>query len=248
MEHPLVLVTNDDGIDSAGLIALACALQARGLRVLVVAPATNMSGAGAAMGPVGPAVAIDRVVVPGIEAPCFAVHAPPGMIVIAGVNGAFGEIPGAVASGVNAGVNLGKAILHSGTVGAAMTGQNLGLPSVAVSLQAGESWGEAAEVGADVLLDLIGRDRPMLANVNAPAGITPGTPVERTRLSKFGSVTSAIVGDELQFQLIIDADALDEEGTDGAALKAGRTSVTFLSGIGGHDDADVDVTLRTIGA
>src|SRR5829696_8698305 len=119
-EHPpLVLVTNDDGISSPGLLALARELEERGISVLVAAPATDMSGAAAAIGPVDPRVPARAVELDGLEGSAYEVDAPPAMIVVAAHNGAFGEVPTAVASGVNAGVNLGRAILHSGTVGAA---------------------------------------------------------------------------------------------------------------------------------
>lgn len=243
---PIVLVTNDDGIDSPGIVALALAIEKMGGRALVAAPAKNMSGASAAMGPTAPRVPIRRVQVPGLESVCYAVEAPPAMIVISAMSGAFGEIPTATASGVNAGANLGSAILHSGTVGAALTAQNLGLPAVAVSLETGEEWDVAARVGAHVLSDLLADSRPRLANVNVPAVVGPDTPIETTKLARFGSVTSAIDGDELSFQMVIDAPSMSDEGSDAAAIARGCISVTFLSGITGHADSDVDLQLRRV--
>ena len=242
-----MLVTNDDGIDSPGIVALACAIEEAGGRALVAAPSRNMSGASAAMGPVPPRVPIRRVDVAGLSSQCFAVEAPPAMIVISAMSGAFGAVPTAAASGVNAGANLGSAILHSGTVGAALTAQNLGLPAVAVSLQeGGTDWNVAARVGAHVLDDLIRAPAPRLANVNVPALVGPDTEIQMTRLARFGSVISAITGDELDFQMVIDASEMSEEGTDAAAVAGGCISITFLSGLTGHTDSDVDLRLRRV--
>jgi hypothetical protein len=56
-----------------------------------------------------------------------------------------------------------------------------------------------------------------------------------------------MVGNELNFQLTIDPAALDEPGTDGAAVRAGQVSVTYLKGFAGsHDPAETDVSLRPV--
>ena len=242
----LVLVTNDDGIESAGVASMARALVARGARVIVAAPARNMSGASAAIGPVGKTVKIERCPIESVTGECFAVAAPPAMIVIAAASGALGPKPTCVAAGVNAGANLGRAILHSGTVGAALTAQNLGLPAVAVSLEAGTEWDAAATAGSGVLERLLDREQPRVANVNAPKNITSSTPVRRTTLSRFGSVTAAIVGEELAFQLVIDPLELSDEGSDGAAISHAELSVTMLTGVGGFADFDTQFELERV--
>ncbi len=244
--RPLVLVTNDDGVASPGLIALAQEFERRGLNVVIAAPATDMSGASAAIGPVDPRVPARRVEVDGFKGAAFAVAAPPAMIVIAALGGAFGDVPTAVASGVNAGVNLGRAILHSGTVGAALTGQNLGLPSVAVSMQTGGDWAVAASVGADVFEQLLAAGVSTMANVNVPTGADSSCERVSTRLARFGAVTAAVVGDVLDFQLTIDPDGLDDPGSDGAAVRAGKVSVTWLTGFGGDVGTDTDFSLRPV--
>ena len=245
---PRVLVTNDDGIDSPGLSALALQLEARGFEVLVAAPTTNMSGASAAIGPTDPHTPARRVELAGLRGQAFAVQAPPAMIVIAALNGAFGAAPTAVASGVNAGVNIGRAILHSGTVGAALTGQNLGLPSIAISLEPGGSREVAAVCGVDVFVDILDRPRPTLANVNVPAGATIDSERVSVRLAKFGAVTAAITSEVLDFQLTIDPSALDEPGTDGAALHAGKIAITRFSGFAGFDGGEAEVSLERVGS
>lgn len=244
-----VLVTNDDGIESPGLIALARALEVAGYEVVVAAPASDMSGAGAAIGPVDPLVPMRRVIVDGVRGPGFAVKAPPAMIVIAAVSGAFGPPPGAVVSGINAGVNLGRAILHSGTVGAALTGQNLGLPAVAASSQTGGDWDVAARFAVTVLRELLLAGVATMANLNVPVGATDATELVTTKLARYGSVTAAIVDDELDFQLVIDPEAFEEAGTDGATVRAGRASVTLLDGFGHTHDGEVaSVSMRPVAA
>src|SRR6185312_8366341 len=103
-DHPAgclmrILVTNDDGIESPGLQALASAARAAGHEVVV-----------------------------------YAVPAAPAYIVILSTLGVFGPSPDLVLSGVNPGANAGRAVLHSGTVGAALTAVARGLHGMAVSL------------------------------------------------------------------------------------------------------------------
>lgn len=132
-----VLVTNDDGIDAPGLHALAAALVADGRDVVVVAPAHDMSGSGAAIGQVHLAGSIDArpVQLPGLDGvPAYALDGAPGLCVLAARLGGFGEPPDLVVSGINPGCNTGRAVLHSGTVGAALTAANFGVRGLAVSI------------------------------------------------------------------------------------------------------------------
>jgi len=132
-----VLVTNDDGIDAPGLHALARALVADGRDVVVVAPARDMSGSGAAIGQVHLDQSIDarRVELPGLEGvPAYALDGAPGLCVLAARLGGFGDPPDVVMSGINPGCNTGRAVLHSGTVGAALTAANFGVRGLAVSI------------------------------------------------------------------------------------------------------------------
>jgi 5'-nucleotidase len=139
-----VLVTNDDGIASPGLAALARALGRRCAGVLVARARAEHERRRRSMGPIGPSVrgstawsCRDRCAELLRARAAGHDRASPRM------SGAFGVIRPRWRRR-DAGVNLGRAILHSGTVGAAMTGQNLGLPAVAVSLQGGDAWAVAA--------------------------------------------------------------------------------------------------------
>ncbi|HEY7626466.1 MAG TPA: 5'/3'-nucleotidase SurE [Ilumatobacteraceae bacterium] len=229
--RPLVLVTNDDGIESIGIRSLAVALESGGYDVVVAAPADNMSGAAAAIGPLDPRVPVRRAEVPGVSGASFAIAAPPAMIVIAAFNGAFGPKPMAVASGVNAGVNLGRAILHSGTVGAALTGHNLGLRAVAVSTQPGGDFDIAASWGVKVLHEIFASGSARLANVNVPRAVDASTRCIETRLASYGAVTAAMADDILDFRLTIEPEAFEEEGTDAVAVRDGLVSVSWLTGL-----------------
>ncbi len=156
---PRALVTNDDGIDSPGLHALASAALEAGLDVIVAAPAEQASGASAALSAVrrdGRTV-VEQRQIPGLDVEAWAVHAQPGHIVAAALNGWFDPRPDVVLSGINHGANVGRAVLHSGTVGAALTAKISDTRALAVSLDValrptGERyWGTAAGLLAPVL-------------------------------------------------------------------------------------------------
>jgi 5'-nucleotidase len=132
-----VLVTNDDGVASPGLHALARALVDDGFDVIVVAPDREMSGSAAAIGQVHVEEGIDaeRVDLPRLDGvPAYAVAGPPGLCVLTARLGGFGDPPDLVVSGINPGANTGRAVLHSGTVGAALTAANFGCRGLAVSI------------------------------------------------------------------------------------------------------------------
>jgi 5'-nucleotidase len=90
---------------------------------------------------------------------------------MAGVLGAFGDPPDVVASGVNLGPNTGHSILHSGTVGAALTAQNFGASGLAVSVADGPRWWTetAGEFAVEVLRWLADALRRTALNLNVPA-------------------------------------------------------------------------------
>ena len=132
-----VLVTNDDGVASPGLHALARAIVAGGHDVIVVAPDREMSGTAASIGQAHIEAGIDseRVDLPGLDGvPSYALAGPPGLCVLTARLGGFGDPPDMVVSGINPGCNTGRAVLHSGTVGAALTAANFGARGLAVSI------------------------------------------------------------------------------------------------------------------
>jgi len=172
-----VLVTNDDGWESPGIHVLARAIAVRGHEVIVVAPTRDRSGASAAVGPLHQAGAIPFEEhkwddLPGVRV--LAIDAPPATAVYAAVLGGFGDTPDAVASGVNPGANTGHLVLHSGTVGAALSAATLGVPAIATSVAWNADdrhhFGTAADLAAAALEWVTaGREsRPRVLNINAP--------------------------------------------------------------------------------
>ena len=120
-----ILVTNDDGVESPGILALAAALAAAGHDAARGrARAANPAAAGASIGPLhrsGP-IPVHRAEWPAAPGrPGARIDATPAAAVYAGCLGAFGRPPDVVASGINPGANTGHLVLHSGTVGAALT-------------------------------------------------------------------------------------------------------------------------------
>ncbi len=104
------LITNDDGIDSAGLRVLAQVAVAAGLKVTVAAPDGERSGTSAAMsGLAGGRLLVADRALDGLEdVPTVAVQASPAMIVFVGTDGAFGPPPDIVLAGINRGPNIGR--------------------------------------------------------------------------------------------------------------------------------------------
>lgn len=227
-----VLVTNDDGIDSPGVLALARAARRAGADVVVVAPVDNRSGASAAIGPIGRRLArpLDPDHWSGIET--HTIDAPPAAAVLAACSGeGFGAVPHAVLSGVNRGLNLGRVVLHSGTVGAALTAASMGIPGVAVSIEPADDaeWDVAADHAVDLLSRLVRAGSPAMAlNLNVPAHSTRGLPVAAP-LSRGGRTRAATHNGTITFELEVRTDAADEPGSDAAMVADGFATFTALA-------------------
>jgi len=234
-----LLVTNDDGIDAEGLHVLARHLARAGHEVVVAAPASDASGSGAALGVFHADSHIDvkRMDIPDCDAPAWAVAGPPGLCVLAARLGAFGDPPEVVVSGINAGLNTGRAILHSGTVGAALTAQNFGAKGLAVSVEAVTPWrfDTAATVALEVLDQLIEAPPRSVLNLNVPAlSRSELMGLRWARLAAFGAVRAAIGEVEADGCLQIELRATDEtlpDDTDTALCEAGFAALTSIVGI-----------------
>jgi 5'-nucleotidase len=240
------LITNDDGIDAPGLAALARVAAEAGLDVVVAAPAEEHSGASASIiATEGTAVTAaggkgtvhtERRELPGV-AEAHAVHAAPALIVLLALHGAFGPVPDVVLSGINRGANVGTAILHSGTVGAALTAGQGGVRALAVSLDVGlregggEHWETAAAVVARVLPDLLAAAPGTVLNLNAPDLDAPdGLELVEAPLAPFGIVQTTMTeqdGDDVRLAIRQHrADAAP--GSDMERLAAGVATVTSV--------------------
>jgi 5'-nucleotidase len=122
-----ILVTNDDGVFSGGIAALAEGLRALG-HVTIVAPATESSAVGHALTLIRP-LRLER-----LSDDVFSVDGTPTDCVTLAFVKLFEREPDLVVSGINTGYNLGDDVTYSGTVAGAMEGTLLGAPSIAVSL------------------------------------------------------------------------------------------------------------------
>jgi 5'-nucleotidase len=234
-----VLITNDDGIDSPGLHALAAAAFAEGLDVVVAAPATESSGSSAAIlgAEADGRIHMDRREIAGLTMPCYAVRAAPALITLIAAHGAFGAPPDAVLSGVNRGANVGRAVLHSGTVGAALTAGSNGARGLAVSLDVGMHpsvchWDAAASVARSVLGALLDAPAGTVLNLNVPNDAVVST-LREAPLAVFGIVqTTAAEHGEGEVRLTV-ADLAGErdELSDAAVLGEGHPTLTSITAI-----------------
>ncbi|MBC5809730.1 MAG: 5'/3'-nucleotidase SurE [Candidatus Eremiobacteraeota bacterium] len=171
--RPKILVTNDDGYHSPGIVALADALQAVG-DVTVVAPETDNSGVGHAISISSPA-RVARVRERAV--PTYRCSGTPADCVVIGAYDLCGGMPALVVSGINRGANLGDDLNYSGTVAAAIEGIIIGAASMAVSLAAAwpepagdYHWKTAAAYAVDAARDVLAHGLPPLTllNINVP--------------------------------------------------------------------------------
>lgn len=133
---PQILLTNDDGIKSPGLWAAAKALSEIGY-VYVVAPREQSSGTGRSYpissdGTISP----QTLEINGQHWQVYAVGGTPAQAVLHAVLEVLPQKPDLVVSGINYGENLGESVTASGTVGAALEAASLGIPALAISLEA----------------------------------------------------------------------------------------------------------------
>ena len=248
------LITNDDGIDSPGLRVLAEVAIEAGFEVVVAAPMHEASGASASITAVeedGQFVVEPRTLA-GLEDACavLAVGGLPAFIALTGMRGAFGPAPDIVLSGINNGPNTGYAVLHSGTVGAALTASTFGARAMAVSLNvrtrtvsgagvpasalASPCWDTAAHFARRTLPTLLDSEPGAVFNINAP-----NIPLEKVRgfeparLARFGAVQTNVAerGEGYVKVALAEIDAEYEPGTDAAFLAAGYASITALQAV-----------------
>lgn len=129
-QKPLILITNDDGIDAPGIRALYDAI-APHYRVVVVAPDRQRSGTGIGLTLHRPIElkAVDWAV----ESPIWSATGKPADCVKLGIQVALGQVPDMVISGINLGSNSGRNALYSGTVGGVMEAVLRNIPGIAFS-------------------------------------------------------------------------------------------------------------------
>lgn len=147
-----VLVSNDDGIDAPGIIALARALSGIAA-VTVAAPAQNASGASHGMTFSDP-IFVSESVKDGVK--WFGIRATPATCVRLALESLLAEKPDFVVTGINRGENLGLITYYSATLGSAREASFSGIPSVSVNLESGPGmdYGVAADFAAALVLTL----------------------------------------------------------------------------------------------
>lgn len=144
MRLPLILLTNDDGIDSPGLQAAISAVEGLG-DLLIVAPTTQQSGASRSLrAGFDGRILSTTIAHNGLTLPAYHLDGSPAQAVLYGVvevaPRVAGRWPDLVVSGINYGENLGSQTLISGTVGAALQSGDMGIRSLAVSLETSKSY------------------------------------------------------------------------------------------------------------
>jgi 5'-nucleotidase len=235
-----VLVTNDDGILAAGLAQLARAACERGHDVVVAAPRTESSGASCSLASVqeqGRTVIEPHPLEALRDVPVFAVAASPAFISLLALRGAFGPPPELVVSGVNEGPNTGRAVIHSGTVGAALTAATYGARGMAVSMELGEPrhWTTAQPViqsGIDVA---VAAPVGTTLNLNVPnRAVQRASALRRAHLAPFGTVQMQVAERGEGYVKIEYGAPLGEapDDTDAALLAEGFATVTALQATG----------------
>jgi 5'-nucleotidase len=193
---PQILLTNDDGIRSPGLWAAAAALSDLGF-VTVTAPRDQASGMGRSLPSTSDGIIEEkRVEVNDREWSVFSVGGSPAQAVLHAVYEVMQRKPDLVVSGINYGENVASGITISGTVGAAMEAASLGIPAMAVSLEAPSkyhlSYSEemnfsvAAVFTARIARILLEKKFPPdvnLLKVDVPSDAMVDTPWQLTRIS-----------------------------------------------------------------
>ncbi len=181
----MILLINDDGVDSPGMRALYNSLRrTTGEPVLAVAPASERSGQAHAI-TLNRALTINARHEPGFFA--FVIDGTPTDCVKLALTTLMHEPPSLVVSGVNDGPNVGRSIFYSGTVGAAMEAAVEGHRALAISRQRGPGeFEDAANLAAAWAQRIAGREGFIgkVLNINCPA--TPASSWREPRIAAHG--------------------------------------------------------------
>ncbi len=223
-----ILVTNDDGVYSPGIAALAGVAQRFG-EVRVVAPDVEMSSASQSITASRP-VTCKRTMLDGLDA--WRVNGTPSDCVMLGVT--LWEKVDLVLSGINIGSNLGNAIWHSGTLAGAKQAALLGLRGIALSAPATDQeqpdFAQLEPWVAIVLRALLDAPPLPLVNVNFPEGAPRGTRWTRQSMRHYdGKIVPGKdpMGRTHYWFTVVPVEAV-EERTDRRALERGYVSMTPL--------------------
>ncbi len=164
-----ILLTNDDGIDAPGLKILEKIASKLAKEIWIVAPEQDQSGTAQSISIHNPLRIKKRI------ERHFAINGTPGDCVVMGVNEIMPNQPDLILSGVNRGGNLGIETVFSGTVGAAMTGCLLNIPSMALSQNFMDGqpvhWDNAEHYGLQIIQNIFTKHPSLIktcVNINFP--------------------------------------------------------------------------------
>jgi 5'-nucleotidase len=226
---PLILVTNDDGVQSEGIHVLAEAMKPLG-DVVVVGPLQEASA-------IGHALTLRRPLrIETIRENVYAVDGTPTDCVNLGCEIILKRLPDLVVSGINKGWNLGDDITYSGTVSGALEGALLGAPGIAVSLRRTPTYdfGPSAAAAATVARMVLSKGIPprTFLNINVPTGAPKGlrvtTQAKRNHVTQIDSRTDPRGNAYYWIEEALDEYHPDGGRTDYEAVMAGYASVTPL--------------------
>jgi 5'-nucleotidase len=227
-----ILLSNDDGYQASGIIALHDALKSiANVQVEVIAPEHNNSAKSNALT---------------LNAPLYVhtahngfryINGTPADCVHVALTGLLGYKPDLVVSGINNGANMGDDTIYSGTVGAAMEGYLFGIPALAFS-QVDKGWAhlaDAAQVAKELVQKFAAeRASNWLLNVNIPnLPYAQLKPAQVCRLGKRHAAEPVVKqvsprGETMYWIGAAGAASDDGAGTDFAATQAGHISITPL--------------------
>ncbi|MGX9461920.1 5'/3'-nucleotidase SurE [Shewanella sp. A14] len=227
-----ILVSNDDGVDALGIIALSNALS-EFAQVLTVGPDRNCSGASNSLTLTNP------LRINNLKNGYISVSGTPTDCVHLAIRELCQTEPDIVVSGINAGANMGDDTLYSGTVAAAMEGRFLGLPAIAVSL-VGKSlnhYDTAAVFAAKIVKGLLDHpiSRDQILNVNVPD--LPVAQIKGIKVTRLGArhkaegmiKTQDPAGKDIYWLGPVGSEQDAGDGTDFDAVSAGYVSITPLT-------------------
>ncbi len=242
---PLILVTNDDGYRSHGIMALADSLTAVG-DVVVVAPTEEASA-------IGHALTLRRPLrLEQIRPSVYGVDGTPTDCVNIAITQVLGrKLPDLVVSGINKGWNLGDDVTYSGTVAGAMEAALLGVPGLAVSLartREDYDFSYSANAAAIIAKSMLARPLPLwtFLNVNVPKGQPKG--FRTTVQAKRNHITEVLVREDPKGRPYFWIDEGQNEWephdrSDYQAVRDGYISVTPL-----HPDLTAHHALASVDA
>jgi 5'-nucleotidase len=256
MPRPLILLTNDDGVKSPGLLAAASALRGLG-ELMVAAPREQQSSSGRAFYWNRRPARKSIIQIGRHRIVAHAVDASPAVSVRYALMLAVPRTPALVVSGINYGENLGSGLTISGTVGAALEAAAGGVPALAVSLETAKEFhtthskeiefrvaGHWTRWAAEKILATSLPKQAPLVNLNVPSDATTGTRWRITRASHQTYFRSLVArGKFVGYDVVIDAETLEPDSDIYALRVAREVSVTPLT-----YDLTAPVNAETFGA